>query len=61
MKPDPEPPEPPNKNPTHDDIAKRAFALYEKEGRPKGRAVQNGLEAEGKTPPAAVAPSFWYG
>jgi Cu2+-exporting ATPase len=33
-------------------VAKKAYAIYEKEGRPEGRAVQNWLEAETKMPHA---------
>jgi Ca2+-transporting ATPase len=50
------PQNPPDKTPEKDDVAKRAYAIYVKEGRPQGRDVQNWLEAEGKTPPAAAAP-----
>jgi Cu2+-exporting ATPase len=34
--------------PEKDEVAKRAYAIYLKEGRPKERAVQNWLEAETK-------------
>src|SRR5579863_1395176 len=34
--------------PEKDEVAKRAYSIYLKEGRPKGRAVQNWLEAETK-------------
>ena len=40
----------------HDELAKKAYAIYEKEGRPPGHDKQNWLEAEanaeGKKPPA---------
>ena len=42
----------PESKPAHDEVAKAAYALYEKEGRPEGHAEQNWLEAEGKTPHA---------
>ncbi len=42
--------------PSKDDVAKRAYAIYEKEGRPEGHDVQNWLEAEGKKPLADKAP-----
>ena len=32
--------------PTHDEIAARAQAIYEREGRQQGRAMQNWLQAE---------------
>jgi Cu2+-exporting ATPase len=37
---------------THDEVAKKAYAIYLKEGRPQGRDVQNWLEAETKMPHA---------
>ena len=36
--------------PARDEVARRAYAIYEKEGRPQGRDVQNWLEAESKMP-----------
>ena len=36
--------------PTHDEVARKAFAIYEKEGRPSGHDVQNWLEAQTKMP-----------
>ena len=36
----------------HDEVAKKAYAIYEKEGRPQGHAEQNWSAAEGKTPHA---------
>jgi Cu+-exporting ATPase len=39
----------PETEPTQDDVAKRAYALYVEEGRPQGHAVQNWLEAEAET------------
>jgi len=36
----------PAPQPTRDDVAKRAYAVYLKEGRPQGRAEANWLEAE---------------
>ncbi len=38
--------------PAKDEVAKKAYAIYLKEGRPQGHAEQNWLEAEGKTPHA---------
>jgi hypothetical protein len=32
--------------PTHDEIAARAQSIYEREGRPQGRAMQHWLQAE---------------
>ena len=42
----------PETKPGHDEIAKKAYAIYLKEGRPQGHEVQNWLEAEAKMPPA---------
>ncbi len=36
----------PATKPTHDELAKKAYAIHLKEGRPQGRAEQNWLEAE---------------
>ena len=36
----------PEASPTQDEVAKKAYALYEKEGRPQGHDKQNWLEAE---------------
>ena len=36
----------PETRPEQDEVAKKAYALYEKEGRPQGRDKQNWLEAE---------------
>ena len=36
--------------PSHDEVAKKAYAIYVKEGRPQGRDVQNWLEAETQVP-----------
>jgi Cu2+-exporting ATPase len=38
--------------PAPDEVAKKAYAIYLKEGRPEGRDVQNWLEAETRTPHA---------
>ncbi|PIQ86125.1 MAG: copper-translocating P-type ATPase [Candidatus Omnitrophica bacterium CG11_big_fil_rev_8_21_14_0_20_45_26] len=38
--------------PEKDEVAKKAYAIYLKEGRPQGHAEQNWLQAEGKTPHA---------
>ena len=46
----------PETKPGHDEIAKKAYAIYLKEGRPQGHEVQNWLEAEAKAPPAEPAP-----
>src|SRR4030042_1310654 len=40
----------PETKPPHDEVAKKAYAIYLKEGRPQGRDVQNWLEAETHTP-----------
>src|ERR1039457_3863934 len=40
------PESPPGSIPAHDQVAKRAYAIYVKEGRPKGHEVQNWLKAE---------------
>ena len=34
--------------PTHDEVARKAYAAYQREGRPQGHAEQNWLEAEGQ-------------
>ena len=36
----------PETKPARDEVAKKAYALYEKEGRPQGHDKQNWLEAE---------------
>ncbi len=38
----------PETEPARKDVAKKAYALYEKEGRPQGHDMQNWLEAEAK-------------
>ena len=35
---------------SHDEVAKKAYDIYVKEGRPKGHDLQNWLEAETKVP-----------
>ncbi len=45
----------PDTEPSHDKVAKKAYAIYLKEGRPQGRDVQNWLEAEANTPHAGPA------
>ena len=45
----------PETGPSHDKVAKKAYAIYLKEGRPQGRDVQNWLEAEANTPHAGPA------
>ena len=40
----------PESKPAQDEVAKEAYAIYVKEGRPQGRDVQNWLEAEAKMP-----------
>jgi hypothetical protein len=37
---------PPAREPSHDDIARRAYALWEKDGRPFGRDLDYWLRAE---------------
>ncbi|MDQ2947777.1 MAG: heavy metal translocating P-type ATPase, partial [Acidobacteriota bacterium] len=39
----------PETEPARDEVAKRAYSLYTKEGRPQGHDVQNWLEAEAQT------------
>jgi Cu2+-exporting ATPase len=39
----------PGSKPDHDEMEKKAYAIYEKEGRPQGRDMQNWLEAEAET------------
>ena len=41
----------PATNPAHDEVAKKAYAIYLKEGRPEGHAEQNWLEAETQLQP----------
>jgi hypothetical protein len=38
----------PETKPAQDEVAKKAYGIYLKEGRPQGRDVQNWLEAESK-------------
>jgi Cu2+-exporting ATPase len=45
----------PETEPSHDKLAKKAYAIYLKDGRPQGRDVQNWLEAEANTPHAGPA------
>jgi cation transport ATPase len=42
----------PESKPVQDEVAKKAYAIYLKEGRPQGHEVQNWLEAETKMPHA---------
>src|SRR5208282_29158 len=42
----------PETRPAHDEVAKKAYDIYLKEGRPQGRDVQNWSEAEAKMPHA---------
>jgi hypothetical protein len=42
----------PETKPAPDEVAKKAYTIYLKEGRPQGRDVLNWLEAEGKMPHA---------
>jgi len=34
------------KKPTHEDISRLAYALYEREGKPEGKAVEHWFNAE---------------
>ncbi len=43
---------PPDPHAAHDEVAKKAYAIYVKEGRPQGRDMQNWLQAEGNEQPA---------
>ena len=36
----------PETKPAHDEVAKKAYAIYQKEDRPRGHSEQNWLEAE---------------
>ena len=42
----------PETNPEQDEVARKAYAIYTKEGRPQGHAEQNWLEAEAHMPHA---------
>ncbi|HEY4932409.1 MAG TPA: copper-translocating P-type ATPase [Terriglobales bacterium] len=44
----------PETKPAHDEVAKKAYDIYVKEGRPQGHEVQNWLEAESKMPHAGA-------
>ncbi|MGA9992231.1 MAG: DUF2934 domain-containing protein, partial [Thiobacillaceae bacterium] len=46
MEPNADPPKVPESKPAQDEVAKKAYDLYLKEGRPQGHAEQNWLEAE---------------
>ena len=46
MKPNADHPKAPESKPAQDEVAKKAYAIYLKEGRPQGHAEQNWLEAE---------------
>jgi P-type Cu2+ transporter len=41
----------PATKPTQEEVAKKAYAIYQKEGRPQGHAEQNWLEAEAQLQP----------
>jgi hypothetical protein len=45
LKPDVGKPKAPESKPAQDEVAKKAHAIYVKEGRRQGRDVQNWLEA----------------
>jgi Cu2+-exporting ATPase len=45
------PTSPPGAKPSQDEIARKAYAIYLKEGRPKGHADQNWLEAKAQLQP----------
>jgi HlyD family secretion protein len=47
----------PESNPAHDEVAKKAYGIYLKEGRPQGHDVQNWLEAETKMSHAEAGPA----
>jgi Cu+-exporting ATPase len=47
----------PETEPEQDDVAKRAYSLYVKEGRPQGHDMQNWLEAEAQTPHSGAGPA----
>jgi P-type Cu2+ transporter len=52
MKPNADQPKAPESKSAHDEVAKKAYAIYLKEGHPQGHAEQNWLEAEAKMPHA---------
>jgi P-type Cu2+ transporter len=47
----------PGNDPTPDDVARRAYALYVKDGRPQGRADQHWRDAEAQLRQADAAPA----
>ena len=52
MKPHVDQPKAPKSRPAQDEVAKKAHAIYLKEGRPQGHDVKNWLEAETEMPHA---------
>ena len=48
MKPHADQPKAPESKPTQDEVARKAYAIYLKGGRPQGHDVRNWLEAERK-------------
>jgi hypothetical protein len=45
------------KRPTHDEIARRAYAIFEQEGRPEGRELEHWLRAEAQLNAAPQSPT----
>jgi len=46
----------PESKPSHDEVAKKAYAIYLKEGSPQGHAVQNWLAAKTGPQPEYAKP-----
>ena len=57
MEPHSDQPKAPESKPAQDEVAKKAYAIYLKEGRPQGRDVQNWLEAETQMSRAETKPA----
>ncbi len=51
----------PETKPAYGEVTKKAYALYEKEGRPQGRDKQNWLEADVQSQHAGFGPSHPLG
>lgn len=45
------------KRPAHDEIARRAYAIFEQEGRPEGRDMEHWLRAEAQLAAASQTPT----
>ena len=57
MEPHADPPKVPESKPAQDEVARKAYDLYLKEGRPQGHAEQNWLEAEAQLQHTESKPS----